>query len=122
MKIEIDTVEKNDQSKISDNINNDSFLENKTNLKLSFIEDNLVINTDNEEILKKSYEHSIDLDSNVNIIGDTNKKNKNYVIKNNVNVKKNQLIFDIRKIKKLGRKKNSTKKKVSIVKWQRIMQ
>ena len=53
MKIEIDTVEKNDQSKISDNINNDSFLENKTNLKLSFIEDNLVINTDNEEVLKK---------------------------------------------------------------------
>ena len=83
MKIEIDTVEKNDQSKISDNINNDSFLENKTNLKLSFIEDNLVINTDNEEVLKKSYEHSIDLDSNVNIIGDTNKKNKNYVIKKN---------------------------------------
>lgn len=111
MKIKIDTVEKNDQSKISDNINNDSFLENKTNLKLSFIEDNLVLNTDNEEVLKKSYEHNIDLDIDVNIIGDTNKKNKNYVIKNNVKVKKNQLIFNIKKIKKLGRiKKNSTKK------------
>ena len=117
MKIEIDTVEKNDQSKISDNINNDSFLENKTNLKLSFIEDNLVLNTDNEEVLKKSYEHNIDLDSNINIIGDTNKQNKNYVIKNNVNVKKNQLIFDIRKIKKLGRKKKiQQKEKVSISK------
>ena len=117
MKIKIDTVEKNDQSKISDNINNDSFLENKTNLKLSFIEDNLVLNTDNEEVLKKSYEHNIDLDSNINKIGDTNKQNKNYVIKNNVNVKKNQLIFDIRKIKKLGRKKKfNKKKKVSISK------
>ena len=116
MKIEIDTVEKNDQSKISDNINNDSFLENKTNLKLSFIEDNLVINTDNEEVLKKSYEHNIDLDSNINIIGDTNKQNKNYVIKNNVNVKKNQLIFNIKKIKKLGRIKKIQQKKVSIIK------
>ena len=101
MKFEIDTVKKNNQSNISDKTNNDSLLVIKTNSKLSFIQENLVKNIDNEEVLKKSCEHNFELHSNTNIIVNANEQNKNYVIKNNVNIKGKKLIFNIKKIKKL---------------------
>ena len=111
MKIEIDNIKKNNQSNISDKTNNDSLLVIKTNSKLSLIQDNLVENIDNEEVLKKSFEHNFEVDSNTNIIVNANEQNKNYVIKNDVNIKGKKLIFNIKKIKKLGRiKKNSAKK------------